>query len=83
MRSLNTIQKAENEFFEKVWFIRHQSIADKTEKTLSKETLDKIQTMMETYGDLGPYNDYELGMLEGKLSALRWVLGSDWNFLDT
>jgi hypothetical protein len=26
---------------------------------------------------------YELGFWEGKLSALRWVLGDDWDFLDT
>jgi len=34
-------------------------------------------------GQLGPYTDFELGMLNGKLSALRWVLGADWDFLDT
>lgn len=28
-------------------------------------------------------NDFEWGMMNGKLSALRWVLGSDWDFLDT
>jgi len=39
-----------------------------------------------TYGaeNLGPFDEYALGMMNGKLSALRWLLvGDDWDFLDT
>ena len=28
--------------------------------------------------NLGPYPEVEWGMLLGKASALRWVLGEDW-----
>ena len=34
-------------------------------------------------GDLGPWTTFDWGMLNGKMSALRWVLGDDWDMLDT
>jgi hypothetical protein len=41
------------------------------------------QRVREKYEDTGPWNDFEWGMLNGKLSALRWVLGDEWDMLDT
>jgi hypothetical protein len=37
------------------------------------------------YGEnnVGPYTKFDWGMMNGKLSALRWVLGDEWDMLDT
>ena len=33
--------------------------------------------------NFGPWDDFEWGMINGKLSAIRWMLGDDWDMLDT
>lgn len=37
----------------------------------------------EKYEDIGPWSDFEWGMINGKLSALRWILGEEWDELYT
>jgi hypothetical protein len=34
-------------------------------------------------GNHGPYSHFEWGMINGKLSAIRWALGDEWDMLDT
>lgn len=47
--------------------------------------LNSAKKMEAKYGldQLGPWDDFEWGMINGKLSALRWVLGDDWDELYT
>jgi hypothetical protein len=33
--------------------------------------------------NVGPWSHFEWGMINGKLSAIRWMLGDDWDSLDT
>jgi hypothetical protein len=33
--------------------------------------------------NIGPWTDFQWGMINGKLSALRWVLGDEWDMLDS
>lgn len=50
-----------------------------------EKALAAAKRVEDKYGDedLGPWTDFEWGMINGKLSALRWVLGDEWDFLDT
>ena len=52
-----------------VWAVAVQA-AEKTEDEVGAE-------------HLGPWDDFQWGMINGKLSALRWVLGDEWDMLDT
>ena len=92
MRRKAEIQAAEHKCFDLLWYLRHKTqempsgtpddiVAQANEKAAEMEaTLDK-----EYLADLLRF-DYEYGMLCGRLVALRWMLGMDWDedgILDT
>jgi hypothetical protein len=55
------------------------------QRDVLKGALKAARSVERRYGkkNLGPWDDFEWGMINGKLSALRWVLGDEWDMLDT
>lgn len=60
----------------------------KSQRTIIKDiwegALESAKRVEEVYGKENlSFDDFEWGMINGKLSALRWVIGDDWDNLDT
>jgi hypothetical protein len=66
-------------------YCRNPYRADQTLDTVWERALAAARRTEEEVGleNLGPWDDFGWGMINGKLSALRWVLGDDWDMLDT
>lgn len=80
------------ELFDKIWYDRHQGLnyrivngLDTIHPDIWESALKSAKRVEEKYGEenLDPYDDFEWGMLNGKLSAIRWSLGDEWDMLDT
>jgi len=69
----------------KVTFPKPPGSLETVQRDVLKAALKAAQSVERRYGkkSLGPWDDFEWGMINGKLSALRWVLGDEWDMLDT
>ena len=91
VRPRETIKAAEEEICDRIWFSRNTKFIrnDKGECVLVPlfpASAPAVEELLKKYGGyeaLLPANEFESDMLHGKLSALRWVLGWEWDFLDT
>lgn len=91
-RNIQEILEAEEEFFDKVWYGRHkllekmvESGRQKVDPVIWQDALTAAKKIEQKYGKdhLGTWDDFEWGMLSGKLSTLRWVSGEGWDMLDS
>ena len=85
-RSLRTeIKKGKHHVVSYEDYSRNSYRHDQTLDSIWNQALTAAQRTEDEIGsdNLGPWNDFEWGMINGKLSAIRWLLGDDWDMLDT
>jgi hypothetical protein len=85
VRSRAEIEAAMREVEDRLWFDQSRAADhDGDSQNVALSVMARREAIERRYGkaSLGPMTPFELGRLHGKYSALRWMLGGDWNVLD-
>ncbi|WP_198137444.1 PIN domain-containing protein [Anaeromyxobacter sp. K] len=79
------VERGEIKVVEKETYPRPPGAPETVQRDVWQGALKSAKRVEQRYGkkNLGPWDDFEWGMINGKLSALRWILGDEWDFLDT
>ena len=79
------VEKGKIKVVDKETYPRPPGAPETIQRDVWKGALKAARRAERRYGknNLGPWDDFEWGMINGKMSALRWVLGDEWDMLDT
>jgi len=91
IRSVKQILAAEDELFTRVWYGRSKPAkelrAEGTPEDIIKGAVRGQRDAEKRFGKESLLenikSDWDWGFVSGKLSAIRWVLGDEWDMLDT
>jgi hypothetical protein len=92
VRTEEEVHEALERFVDQIWYNRHQMLKERVRKKevtvtpeIWKGALASAKRVEKKYGveNLWHESDFEWGLLSGKVSALRWLTGDDWDMLDT
>lgn len=79
------IQEGKIKLVDKETYPRKPGAPEACQKDVWAGALRAAKQVEKKYGkkNLGPWDDFDWGMINGKLSAIRWMLGDEWDMLDT
>jgi hypothetical protein len=90
LRRVSDILAAETELFDRLWYGRKphdDHIPEDWDPEIVKGMLEAKRRVEEEYGqdllDADVASEWAWGYLSGKIAAVRWVLGYEWDMLDS